>query len=434
MAIDDDPTGVQTVHDTPVLLTWRPDDLRRQMDRDNGLFFVLTNSRSQPEAEAERINVEIATSLKRAARAPFVVASRSDSTLRGHFPAEPLALARGLEQSFDGILLIPAFFEGGRYTIDDTHWVATPDAQSSDVISAADTSFARDPVFGYRSAHLPTWVEERSRGRWRAADVRSVSLATVRRGPSAVTAELEAIGTGVPVVVNTAGYGDLAQFTLGLLEAERRGKRFLYRTAASFVRIRAGQAPRALVTAEEMRGSTEAAASRRGVLVVVGSFQPSSTEQLERLQTATDLAPHAFTVDVADVLQGGWSSDKLVHAIDTVLADDGLAVLSTTRRLVTGDDNLAIGRAVSDALISVVRSLTVQPRVVVAKGGITSHDVAARGLGAERATAIGQLQPGVPVWRLDSGADLRAPDLPYVVFPGNVGGPSGLVDAIRQVR
>jgi len=165
VAIDDDPTGVQTVHDTPVLLTWGEAELRTQLGASDQVFFILTNSRSMPTPDAERVNEELGRRLNAAAARPLVVASRSDSTLRGHFPAEPLALQRGLRTEFDGYLLVPAFFEGGRYTIDDTHWVATPEATSPDVIPASATSFARDAVFGYRSAYLPEWVQEKSAGR-----------------------------------------------------------------------------------------------------------------------------------------------------------------------------------------------------------------------------------------------------------------------------
>lgn len=434
MVIDDDPTGVQTVHDTPVLLTWAAADVRAQMRKEGDVFFILTNSRGLPEADAIRINTDIGASLSEAARAPFAVASRSDSTLRGHFPSEPVALADGLGQTVDGVLLIPAFFEGGRYTVGDTQWVATPDAQSAQVISAAETSFARDPVFGYRSAHLPTWVEDRSHGRWRAQDVRSVGLDTVRQGHQAVAQALDAVTGGVPVVVNAAGYGDLTQFTLGLLEAEKHGKRFLYRTAASFVRIRAGQSPRPLLTAHDILSTTsDGADARRGGLVIVGSFQPSTTEQLAHLMAAADLDPHAVSVDVSDVLAGRWAADRAVADIDTVLAGDGLAVVSTTRRLITGADNLAIGQSISAALVDLVRALHVQPRFVVAKGGITSHDIARHGLGAERAMVLGQLQAGVPVWWLEIGAQRRNQHLPYVVFPGNIGQKTSLADAVRTL-
>jgi uncharacterized protein YgbK (DUF1537 family) len=434
VAIDDDPTGVQTVHDTPVLLGWGEAELGGQMAQADDVFFVLTNSRSMPRAEAERINEDLGRRLSTVAQRPFVVASRSDSTLRGHFPAEPLALQRGLDTSVDGYLLVPAFFEGGRYTVDDTHWVATPEATSPEVIPASETSFARDAVFGYRSAYLPAWVEEKSAGRWRAGDVRSISLATVRQGPEHVSALLQEVEGGLPIVVNAAGYGDLTAFVLGLLDAEGRGKRFLYRTAASFVRVRAGQASRPLLTADEIyRASGADTGSARGGLVVVGSYQPSTTQQLHTLLAASDVRPRAFEIDVRAVLEGRWSAERLGGDLDLALARGELGVLYTSRELVTGHDNLAIGRTVTDALLAGLRQSAARPRFVIAKGGITSHEVAYRGLGALRATVLGQLQPGVPVWRLESGHGLRHGGVPYVVFPGNVGGPAGLVDAARAL-
>jgi uncharacterized protein YgbK (DUF1537 family) len=81
-------------------------------------------------------------------------------------------------------------------------------------------------------------------------------------------------------------------------------------------------------------------------------------------------------------------------------------------------------------LISIVRGLQVRPRFLIAKGGITSSDVATRGLGVRRALVRGQILPGVPVWRL--GAEARFPGLDYVVFPGNVGGDTALADAVRK--
>ena len=68
---------------------------------------------------------------------------------------------------------------------------------------------------------------------------------------------------------------------------------------------------------------------------------------------------------------------------------------------------------------------------MIAKGGITSSDVATRGLGVKRALVRGQLLPGVPVWRL--GAEARFPGIDYVVFPGNVGSDTALADAVQQL-
>ena len=112
----------------------------------------------------------------------------------------------------------------------------------------------------------------------------------------------------------------------------------------------------------------------------------------------------------------------------------------TSRKLVTGSsdaENLAIGGRVADALVSTVQAIATRPRFVIAKGGITSQVIAQKGLGAEKAFALGQILPGVPVWRLESNMDsaprLRFPGIPYVVFPGNVGGPESLAEAVRRL-
>ena len=94
-------------------------------------------------------------------------------------------------------------------------------------------------------------------------------------------------------------------------------------------------------------------------------------------------------------------------------------------------ENLEIGKKVSNALIAALYEVTSRPHFIIAKGGITSHDVAQKGLGAARAWVLGQLFPGVPVWRLESGPQSRFEGVPYVVFPGNVGGPESLMQAVK---
>jgi uncharacterized protein YgbK (DUF1537 family) len=438
VVIDDDPTGTQTVYDTRVLLDWDLADLEQALSSGEPLFFLLTNSRSLPASEAERLNEQIGRQLM-AARAdlPFVVVSRSDSTLRGHYPGEILALQSGLGQTFDGHLIVPAFFEGGRYTIGDVHWVATPEPTSRTVVPASSTPFARDAVFGYSSAHLPTWVAEKSRGRWSPMQVQSVSLEVVRDGPTAVSRRLQQVGGGVPVIVNAATYGDLAVFVLGLLQAEARGKRFLYRTAASFVRLRAGLTARPLLTAESIVSAAPSDAAAQG-LVVVGSYVPASSAQLEKLLEATELPLEPIELNVRLVLAD--SMPALGPRIDAALDNNKLPVLFTSRELVRAEDsgdaeqNLAIGRRVTQALLAALAQVQKRPRFVVAKGGITSHEVARRGLGARRATALGQILPGVPVWRLEHStgdSQMRFPGVPYIVFPGNVGGPDALLQVVR---
>jgi uncharacterized protein YgbK (DUF1537 family) len=92
---------------------------------------------------------------------------------------------------------------------------------------------------------------------------------------------------------------------------------------------------------------------------------------------------------------------------------------------------LEAGRIINQALCAVLRRLPVRPAYIVAKGGITSHELAQQGLGCGRATVLGQIAPGVPVWRLDRAK--RFENLPYVVFPGNVGEPTTLRELVQRL-
>jgi uncharacterized protein YgbK (DUF1537 family) len=338
------------------------------------------------------------------------------------------ALAEALGQDVDAWLLIPFFQEGGRYTIGDVHYVAEGDT----LVPAGETEFARDAVFGYRASNLRQWVEEKTAGRIAAATVASVSLDDIRHGgPEGVTARLTAVPRSGVCVINAASRRDLEVFVLGLLAAEAQGKRFLYRTAASFVPVRAGIAPRALLTQHEV-----AASDAGGGLVVVGSHVPRTTSQLEYLLRQPGVAQ--VEIAVGALLSETQRSDAIAQATQAVNA--GLqhgqdVVLFTSRQLITGADavsSLSIGQRVSQGLVSIVQALAVRPRYILAKGGITSSDVATQGLGVRRAMVLGQILPGVPVWQL--GAETRHPGLGYIVFPGNVGGPEALGQIVTALR
>jgi uncharacterized protein YgbK (DUF1537 family) len=107
----------------------------------------------------------------------------------------------------------------------------------------------------------------------------------------------------------------------------------------------------------------------------------------------------------------------------------------TSRELITSDDpaeSLRIGESISTALVELVQTLQVKPAWLIAKGGITSSDVATKALGIRRAEVLGQILPGVPVWSADAGS--KFPDLPYIVFPGNVGTANSLREAVDRCR
>ena len=120
VVLDDDPTGTQTVYDVPVLTEWSQSSLTTVLSEPEAIVYILTNSRSVSLPQAQAINREIARNLKAASQSTgrdFVFVSRSDSTLRGHYPGEVTALADAVGQSFDGTLIVPFFLE--RRAVDD---------------------------------------------------------------------------------------------------------------------------------------------------------------------------------------------------------------------------------------------------------------------------------------------------------------------------
>ncbi|KLU03729.1 hypothetical protein RISK_004136 [Rhodopirellula islandica] len=430
VVLDDDPTGTQTVYDTPVLTTWGVDELAAALDSPADLFYVLTNSRSMTEPDAVQLAQEIGKNLIEAARQTkqrFVVVSRSDSTLRGHYPAEVDAIATAVGTSEAVHVIAPFFLQGGRYTIGDIHYVAEGEA----LIPAAETPFAKDAAFGFQNSDLKRWVAEKHDGKLDPNQIVSVGLNELRSSDlNPLQTRLSDLPPGSVCIVNAASMRDIEAFVFAAQSAEQNGQTFVYRTAASFVQAFAGLEPRDLLRAEEMVNE----GSKTG-LVVVGSYVPKTTEQLRcLLDNESDLT--SVVLDV-DKLLGDESESYLQEIVTAV--NDGLenfnVVLSSSRKLVTGTDaaaSLAIGNQVSKALVSVVSSLTQRPRFLIAKGGITSSDVATKGLGAKHATVLGQILPGVPVWKMP--ADSHLPGIAYVVFPGNVGGPNALLEAFQKLK
>ncbi|HEX2740670.1 MAG TPA: four-carbon acid sugar kinase family protein [Rubrobacter sp.] len=433
VVLDDDPTGTQTVHGVPVLTTWSADDLRWALEQPSSTFYVLTNSRSFPEDQAAGMNREISTNLASAAGQTgtgFAIVSRGDSTLRGHYPAETDALEEGLGVDFDGVVLCPCYLEAGRLTVDDIHWVR----QGERLVPAGETEFARDASFGYSSSNLAEWVEEKSNGRVPASEVASVGLSDIREGgPERVAEVLLGVSGGKPVVVNAASYADLEVFVLGLLDAEEKGKRFLYRTGPSLVRVRGGISEKGPLGAEELYGSRP----RRGHgLVLVGSHVEMTTRQLEQALALDGVRSVELSVPrLLDAGERDGELDRVVSEVNRGLIEAEVVVYTSREVVHGGATGFEIGVSVSDALVEVMRRVDrgLPLAFVVAKGGITSSDVGTRGLGVRRAEVAGQMLPGIiSVWILPD--DSAFPGLPYVIFAGNVGEEDSLARVIEILR
>ncbi len=429
VVLDDDPTGTQTIYDLSVYTVWDVPTLIDALRRDPHGFYILTNSRSLPEAGAVALNREVATNLRAASEATrrdVTLISRGDSTMRGHFPAETDALIAVLyaDSARPQIIIAPFFAEGKRITVRDVHWVH--DGETA--VPVGETEFARDATFGFASSNLRDWVAEKTGGRIGRDAVAALPLATIRQGADAVTSWL--LSCNAPVIVlNSAADGDMAAAVLGLLGAERAGRQYLGRTAAAFVRARFGLPRRPLLDRDAM-------VQQRGPgLIVLGSYVPKSTAQLARARAVAGVRSVELSVDA---LLGVGRSAAIQSAIEAVnvaweAGKDPLVFTSRTLRTGTTDaENLAIGQQVSSALVAVVRGLDAAPAYFIAKGGITSSDMATKALGIRHATVLGALLPGVPVWRTVEGERWR--DVPLVIFPGNVGREDDLAHAIRELR
>ncbi|WP_245631574.1 four-carbon acid sugar kinase family protein [Curtobacterium ammoniigenes] len=438
--LDDDPTGSQSVHDVSLVTALDRVEYERALAEPGSVAFILTNTRALDEHDAvartTAIGADIAA-LEASGVGPISVVSRSDSTLRGHVIAEVRALdavRRHADSSgYDGVLFVPAFFDAGRVTIDDVHWVVS----GGDAVPAADTEFAKDATFGYRARTLPEFLVERSAGSLDPASIVSLSLDDIRRGgPDRVAHVLLSAPSGSIIVVNAAAPSDLEVVTLGLQRAEQQGHRFLHRCGPSFVRALAGIEPTAPLTIESVAPAITR--PRAHGVVIVGSHVGLTTRQLAAARALGGLAD--VEVDASALADRGGASDEIDRAVARIATQiaDADVVVATSRALVRGDDptsSLAIGRRISDGLVAITRGVApLEPAWVVAKGGITSHDVVQRGLDIRRGRVIGQVLPGAISVLLPEEAPTTVLGMPVVIFPGNVGGETALADTLALLR
>ncbi len=435
VVLDDDPTGVQTVHHVSVYTDWSPESIAAGFAEPGRLFYLLTNSRGFTAEQTVRAHREIARTVLATAAAQgkdFLLLSRSDSTLRGHYPLETAVLREELERggmSIDGEILCPFFPEGGRYTLDNIHYVRYGDT----LVPAGDTEFARDPTFGYRSSDLREYVEEKTGGAFRAEDVVCISLEDLRaQNLPRISARLRSVTGFGKVVVNALSYTDLKVFAVALYRVMAEGKRFLFRTAAALVKVMGGVPDQPLLTRRDMIRENSA----HGGIVVVGSHTRKTTAQLQALLTLPGTRGIEFQSDL--VLAGDKAFQEEIQRVVSLSEDlirRGITpVCYTCRELLTVEQDTreqALVRSVkiSDGVQSLVGRLSITPAFVLAKGGITSSDVGTRALGVKRATVMGQIRPGIPVWQ--TGPESRFPGIPYVIFPGNVGEESTLREAVE---
>jgi uncharacterized protein YgbK (DUF1537 family) len=429
IVLDDDPTGSQTVHSCLLLMRWDVETLRLGLADKAPIFFILSNTRALTPEKAEMVTREVCHNLKQAIEAEgiddFLVVSRSDSTLRGHYPIETDVIAEELG-GFDAHFLIPAFFEGGRITRDSIHYLLIDGVPTP----VHETEFARDSVFAYHYSYLPDYVEEKTKGKIKSAEVERFLLADIRQGSLERLLKLEHNQCGV---VDGEVQADLDRFAQDIVTAAGAGKRFLFRSAASILTSLANLGPQPI--APSAMGQYKP--TDRGGAIIVGSHVKKTTQQLTELLKE----PHTVGVeiDVTRLRDHPASRDELLAEIlkkvNSIHQKDGTPVIYTSRQeltFATVQERLDFGIAVSTLLMDVVKALPKDISFLISKGGITSNDVLSNGLSLRLVRLLGQIIPGVSMVRTGLDHPLF-PNLPVVLFPGNVGDATGLATVYRIV-
>ena len=447
LVLDDDPTGSQTVYDIPVYTGFTSADLLSAHRDDSHVVYVLTNSRSLIVGESESLHRNLIRNWigSGSSKEETLYISRSDSTLRGHYPQETRVLRNELARlapegshhpDIRGVILIPFFPEGGRYTFDDIHYVGEEDR----LIPAGKTEFAKDRSFGYSSSNLKDYVEEKTNGGVKAENVISISIDILRAGDIHVITEiLTNARENSVIVVNAVCYDDLKLFVIALIDSFKAGARYLLRCAASTVKVLAGLNDRPLLEKPELYSNS--ASTRPGILVA-GSYVKKTTKQLTtlveqnvlsevKLNIRKALSADKFSVEIARARNELTAHISAGRSVCIYTTNAGKREFLRAKEGKEDLSDLELSARISTGLVDLISGIESQPGWIITKGGITSHDISVKSLKIKRATVLGQILPGVPVWR--SGEESRWPGIPLVIFPGNVGDDFALLRAVEKL-
>lgn len=405
VVLDDDPTGTQAATDVTVLLQHDTAAIEDALRRERSVY-VQTNSRSLSEADAVDLATSIRASVDEAGKALGVdvkVVLRGDSTLRGHVFAESRVFLRD-----DAVMVfVPAFPDGGRITRDGIHFVRN----GHDSLPVADTEFAQDPVFGFRSSDLSDFTAERT-GEPAIRVPREHLLA------GTMIDVLLGAPAGAVIVPDAIDAADIRAIAASIERVW--GERHIVVRCAAPLAAELAHVPSTAYLPPSV------VARSGGVLVVCGSHTDLAREQLARL---VEMIGEPTVIDTARALVDPVGEGERVAISEAGRARRGGVRFVTTERDRSHEHaTLADGAAVMTALTVAAARLAPEARVVITKGGITAADVIRRSLGVVSARVLGQVEPGVSVWdaRMPGGHDVRC-----VIVPGNMGGPTVLADAVQ---
>lgn len=394
VVLDDDPTGIQTVHGCMLITRWDEASMRQGFEDKEPFFYVLTNTRAMTREDAARVTreaMEMVVRVNKDFGFGLIVVSRSDSCLRGHFPLETDVMREVLAEN--GIRVAektpfcPAFIEAGRVTIDGIHYMKDGER----LIPVSETEFAHDNVFGYHSSVLRDYIKE--------------------KGANADDYD----------IIDAQDYTALIQYSKKIFQKLQSNDAIVIRCSSSLPKAISGISDKPLLDRTMLKHD--------GVgCFVVGSHVKKTTLQLECLLQAEGTC--AVEVDVQRILND--ADPLMLETLDVIrqVVEQGLTpVVYTSRqeiRLADADQRQHLGQQVSDFLVDIVRRLPYTPAYLVGKGGITSHDILTKGLDISSARVLGQVVNSVPC--------VMTHMFPYIIFPGNVGSEQSLREVYQKLR
>ena len=426
IVLDDDPTGSQTVHSCLLLMKWDVETLRLGLRDEIPIFFILTNTRAIAPNQAAVVTQEVCHNLKIALAAEkinnFLVISRSDSTLRGHYPLETDVIAEELGD-FDAHFLAPAFFEGGRVTVNSIHYLLLDGKK----VPVSETEFAHDSVFSFSHSYLPDYVAEKTQGNIASEKVITLQLEALHSRD--LTDQLLTLKNNCCVVVDGETQEDFDQFASALFAVTKQGKRFLFRSAASLITSLAQLGQQPIPPKAMARYKT----NQKPGVILVGSHVKKTTRQLKQLLQQPSTV--GIEVNVIRLLDNPETREMILrailHQVLTMWRQGKTPVIFTSREEVTFIDlqeRIDFGKVISDLLMDIVGGLPSDIGFLISKGGITSNNLLSKGLNLTSVRLLGQILPGCCVVRTAEDHP-QFPSLPVVLFPGNVGNDQGLVEA-----
>ena len=402
VVLDDDPTGIQTVHGCLLITQWDEESVRLAFEDDVPFFYILTNTRAMTREEAAKVTreaMEMVIHVNKDYGYRLIVVSRSDSCLRGHFPLETDVIRDCLVRH--GVTVspktpfCPAFIEAGRVTIDGVHYMNDGDM----VIPVSETEFAQDNVFAYHTSVLHDYIRE--------------------KGANPDDYE----------IVSAQSYEELREWweASEYSENSENSDAIVIRSSSSLPKAIASIPDIPLLDHSILKQSSNA--SHQTVpLFIVGSHVQKTTRQLECLLATEGTC--GIELYVQRILDDAETLMRETQQVIRQVVDEHLTpVVYTSRQEIRREDanqRQHLGQQVSDFLVDIVRQLSYTPSYLVAKGGITSHDILTHGLNIKSARVLGQIVNSVPC--------IMTKDFPYIIFPGNVGNEESLKEVYLKLK